>query len=755
MVRDSVQLETAVNTISHEYLLEFTSEYGISERLHPELPGPKDRIVDFPEGKVGVYTRFFEFANFRLPLSQFLFDVLGYYQIHLSQLSVIGAAKVSHFEINCRVQNIIPTLSLFRVFYTPSFNSGWMSFSKRPGKDTPQCYTKPLDSLKNWNNRFFWVDECVFPTVVNWRTNASKDGMPANGTYSVEAVRALDTHRTPIQKQPEMLLCLVELDLFSSIRALNPTKVKTGSRPRAPHEVPLLTLTATRVIEMDEPAAATYSSGVPSAVEKSPLDFAHEDGASDQGTTAPEVPPPEDVPATAAPEVGQSEGVVAAEPPVARESRKRGHDGIDASAPPKLLRRDQAGLRPSGSSHGGKSLVAMQLCMAFNVFMSEGAHADVSDPDPLSFADAPSHHPVNVAQSSQGVATVGDPESENVSSPAEVGSPGSVYRPEWGVINGSLLDTPKACQDLVDHVALPGYFFELRHMNNKDFLGQYNLNLARQVAMGSQLRLREETLKAAFEDYKRQQDQLVEQRCAEMDARLDALSIDFDEELYPHMLTAIAGRRWVIGHGLRLAMMKCAESLEMRQAFADVVSAEVAKGMSEGLKHGVEHRHAQLTVESLKAYDPEAEAKFAAALQSLKDLKYPLLDQLEGLKDAPIDVIMVALYLESDTGGDAPQFIRDLRPSSSQLAIPVYQEVRDPRNPWAYKEEIKLSDAIAANISRAEKKKKCRIVCRTHGVGSAHHARSDGVLVSVPTVVPRGLALLLVDTATQTDLEDA
>nr|GFC48854.1 hypothetical protein [Tanacetum cinerariifolium] len=107
----------------------------------------------------------------------------------------------------------------------------------------------------------------------------------------------------------------------------------------------------------------------------------------------------------------------------------------------------------------------------------------------------------------------------------------------------------------------------------------------------------------------------------------------------------------VIGHGLRLAMMKCAESLEMRQAFADVVFAGVAKGMSEGLKHGVEHWHAQLMVESLEAYDPEAEAKFAVALQSLKDLKYPLLDQLEGLKDAPMDVIMAALYLESDTEG--------------------------------------------------------------------------------------------------------
>ncbi|GJS31145.1 hypothetical protein Tco_0491765 [Tanacetum coccineum] len=209
--RDTVQLETAVSTISHEYLLEFTSEYGTSEGLHPELPGRGDRIIDFPEGKVGVYTKFFEFVNFRIPISQFLFDILGHYQIHLSQLSVIGAAKVSHFEIQCRVLNIIPSVNLFRVFYIPSFNSGWMSFSKRPGKNTPQCYTKPLDSLKNWNNRFFWVDEKVFPTVVDWRISAPKDGMLVEGTYSVEDVALLNTRRAPIQRHPELLLCLVGL----------------------------------------------------------------------------------------------------------------------------------------------------------------------------------------------------------------------------------------------------------------------------------------------------------------------------------------------------------------------------------------------------------------------------------------------------------------------------------------------------------------------------------------------------------------
>ncbi|GKB66158.1 hypothetical protein Tco_0927570 [Tanacetum coccineum] len=69
MGMDTIQLEDAVSTIFGEYLLEFTSEYDIPEGLHPELPGPKETIVDFPEGKVGVYTKFFEFANYRIPLS--------------------------------------------------------------------------------------------------------------------------------------------------------------------------------------------------------------------------------------------------------------------------------------------------------------------------------------------------------------------------------------------------------------------------------------------------------------------------------------------------------------------------------------------------------------------------------------------------------------------------------------------------------------------------------------------------------------
>nr|GEX42971.1 hypothetical protein [Tanacetum cinerariifolium] len=592
--------------------------------------------------------------------------------------------------------------------------------------------------------------------------------MPAENTYSIEAVRALDTHRTPIQKQPKMLLCLVEIsrryylggevhradycpliadiDPFNLIRAVNPTKVKIGSRPRAAHEVPLLTLTANRVVEMEDPATAIDSSSVPSTIERSPFDFANEAEASNQGTMALEVPPSEDVPATSALEAGPDEEVIATDPSTATESHKRGRDGADVNAPLKVLRMDHADPRPTESTRGGKSLAAIELGLASTrpVPAPKNAPAGVSNLDPLSFSDPQSRHPTDIAQSSQGTTAEGDPKSGNASFASAVGSSESIYRPEWGVANGSMLDTPEACQDLVDHVASPGYFSELCHLHNDDFLRQYNVNLARQVAMGSQLRLRfeqeakllrksvaqvvrrdkriqareleiknlealleaeadmrrpwktgvatlqeqvsgEEKLKAAFKEFKRYEDSRVEQRCAEMDARLDALSIDFDEELYPHMLTAIAG---------------------------------IAKGMSEGLRHGVKHGQAQLNLESIEAYDPEAEAKYVAALQALKDLKHPLVDQLEGLKDAPMDV-------------------------------------RDPMNPWAYKEEMLLADAIAANISHAEKKKKCRIVCRTHGVGSSHHARSDGIPVSVPIVVPQGLAILLADAATQTKLEEA
>nr|GEY00246.1 uncharacterized mitochondrial protein AtMg00810-like [Tanacetum cinerariifolium] len=88
-------------------------------------------------------------------------------------------------------------------------------------------------------------------------------------------------------------------------------------------------------------------------------------------------------------------------------------------------------------------------------------------------------------------------------------------------------------------------------------------------------------------------------------------------------------------------------------------------GMSEGLKHGVDHGKAKVDLAAIEAYDSKADTKYVTAFHALKDLKYPLFNPLEKLKDAPIDVIMSSLYLESDSGEDASKLIRELRPNSS------------------------------------------------------------------------------------------
>nr|GEU66979.1 reverse transcriptase domain-containing protein [Tanacetum cinerariifolium] len=425
MGRDTVQLEPAVSTISHEYLLEFTSR-------------SKGKDCGFPGRQV------------------------------------IGAAKVSHFEINFRVLNIVPTLSLFRLFYILSFNFGWMSFIKRPGKNTPQCYTKPLDSLKirttdssGWTRGYFLL----------LRT----------GAQVLQRMRCQP--RTPIPRR----YGFVQFDPCSK-----------------PHQ--------------------------------------------------------------------------------------------DMNAPPKVLRRDHSDSQPIHSTIRGKSLAVMGLGMGSicHVPMSRDTPMDVSDSDPLSFANPLSIPTENVAQSFKGAANAGDPESENTSF------------------------TSMAMKNKI---------------RNLEALLEAETDMKKTVeAKNAELRKELENLRALFSDLQVSNDRLSQQRYAEIDARLDALSIDIDEELYPHMLTAIAGRRWVVGYGLRLAIMNYGELIELRQVFVDVVSAGIAK-----------------------------------------------------------DVIMASLHLESDTGDDAPQGIHELCLSSSQLKIPVYQEVGDHKDPWAFKEDILLVDAIATN----------------------------------------------------------
>nr|GEV80649.1 hypothetical protein [Tanacetum cinerariifolium] len=518
MGRDTIQLETVVSTISQEYLLEFTSEYGISEDLHLELPDPEERIMDFSKGK----------QTTRKKHPSVLYQTFGFLKIEQSIL--LGRLK-----------------------------------GRREGLPSSGSLQGNLHSL------YFLLSR--------------------TGTYG-----------------------FVQFDLCS-----NPTKVKIGTRPRAAHEVPLLTVTVSHVIEMEDLAKKIDSSGIPSSIER---------------TTR------------VAPETGLVEKIATMGPRVIKECRKRRNDGVDVNAPPKVLRKNHADSRPTQSTVGEKSLSSMGLEMGstFLVPTPWETHADVSDLDPLSFTNP---------QSSKGAAVAGDQESENTSYTSMVGSPESIYQPEWDVTNGCRLDTPKVCQDLVGHIVPPGYFLEMRHLHNDDFLSQYNLNLARQVAMGSQLRLRfeqEAKLLKKFVAQIARRDQMIQAKENEI-KNLEALL-----EAETDMKKATEAKNAELVKELEnLRAYDRRSQMELRKVFADVVSAGIAKGMSEGLKYGVEDKEANLDLEAIEAYDLEADTKYVAALHALMDLKYPMVDQLESLKDALIDVMMVSLHLESDSGEDAPQ----------------------------------------------------------------------------------------------------
>ncbi|MFS7917988.1 hypothetical protein Hanom_Chr03g00195721 [Helianthus anomalus] len=95
----------------------YVDQYAIRTSLHHVLPEKDKPIYPFVPGKIGVYTRLFDYCNYRrLPLTKFLIDVLLFHEVHLSQMNPLGLAKVYHFELACRGLGSDPNLSMIRAF---------------------------------------------------------------------------------------------------------------------------------------------------------------------------------------------------------------------------------------------------------------------------------------------------------------------------------------------------------------------------------------------------------------------------------------------------------------------------------------------------------------------------------------------------------------------------------------------------------------------------------------------------------------
>ncbi|GKE05959.1 hypothetical protein Tco_1397977 [Tanacetum coccineum] len=155
------------------------------------------------------------------------------------------------------------------------------------------------------------------------------------------------------------------------------------------------------------------------------------------------------------------------------------------------------------------------------------------------------------------------------------------------------------------------------------------------------------------EEFVSQQDataRCFDERVVELDAYIADVRRDMDTDLYPHMLTTIVGRRWVVGHGFRLAVYKCARSVECRAALGKVISMAINKGIQQGLEVGIEHGKAGRSLAQVEAYDHETEGKYVFVVFKFKNVSFSLLEELEGLKDSLLALIMSALTLKDDHG---------------------------------------------------------------------------------------------------------
>ncbi|GJS28779.1 hypothetical protein Tco_0489399 [Tanacetum coccineum] len=369
-----------------------------------------------------------------------------------------------------RVFGRVPTVGTFRRFYVNSISNRWLSFSKRGGVDDPCCYSKKFDSLKNWNNRFFWIDASVCLLSTPWfnGTSVVKDPLPLDEAVDLPWVELLNDNRTLIRKYPETFLCLVGLSRSFIKTDVRPTLLYDNDEGRlertlADNEVPLNTKTGDRVLS---PSAQTISL----------VDHTIQDELNFNSC-----------------------------------KWKRGVAFVSGSPPVKKAWAEGIVISNSRPSTTGKSPSALRRLSRQNEQADTGSGSVApATEDVTSFSVTPT--PERVLE---------DVSDDNVRTCPPSG--------HFVILSYVTADTdlPDSPQNLLDHVTPPGYRAALRNQHDVAFLDAVNINSAQHVCMISELYLRYKHEIMSRENFKKKFtdsvaiDQQRDAKIADMKARLE------------------------------------------------------------------------------------------------------------------------------------------------------------------------------------------------------------------------------------------
>ncbi|GKA31956.1 hypothetical protein Tco_0718323 [Tanacetum coccineum] len=151
-------------------------------------------------------------------------------------------------------------------------------------------------------------------------------------------------------------------------------------------------------------------------------------------------------------------------------------------------------------------------------------------------------------------------------------------------------------------------------------------------------------LKEQIEEFQYAQMNIVNDKVAKLDADLLEMALHLEEKFYPHILTTISDRRWLLTRGVKLAVIKCLNSTEYLTALGSAISRAIEKGMQDGCR---------------------------PTLTTERQVDFPLLAKLNSHKDASTADIMDLLRLGSPLA-DAPG-ISHLQPDVEQLTLPIHR----------------------------------------------------------------------------------
>nr|GEU68651.1 hypothetical protein [Tanacetum cinerariifolium] len=156
-----------------------------------------------------------------------------------------------------------------------------------------------------------------------------------------------------------------------------------------------------------------------------------------------------------------------------------------------------------------------------------------------------------------------------------------------------------------------------------------------------------------------------------LDADLMGMALHLDEEFYPRYLTTIAGRRRIFSRGLKLVVMKCLQSPEYLAALGGAIGRAIDKGMQDESTADIDHGIAGRGLAEVAAYNPTAEANYVASMNALSAVNFPLPAQLSSHKDASMYDLMDLLRLKGPAAetSEASQ----LQPSPDQLMLPIHR----------------------------------------------------------------------------------